>query len=188
MNLPVLIPLKDGHPIVWPVIRGLAAQSLPVDVIAVSRPARIDELIYSDSAHGYQSQAQTRNELVRAFLNAIKQWDWFGCFGCMLASDIVLLKPDVLSRAFVKMVNDPALMVVYILPEPIPGIPIHQDIGCMMVRRCVLEEIEFRSLRAETCNCVKFIEDVAAKKWKTENFNESGLIQVVDRTQFGYSN
>jgi hypothetical protein len=147
--LPVLMPLRDGHQIARPVLRGLMEQTVPLSLVPVSRPG---------FANPRAGESLCRNVLL-SVLERIGQ-----DVAAMMDRDVILRDPGALEAATIRLAQDPDLKAVHVRYKA--GFnPAHFDLGCMVFRREIARAVLF-DVNRSTCCCSALTEHMAALGWK----------------------
>jgi len=151
-----MIPLKDGHPLQPEVIQGISNQTVPLELLCISRPKKSSDdpyLVKKDN--GVISITVCRNILRETVLKSNEE------FFLMLNSDVIFSSPtdveDMLN--FLKENEEFGLVALHTRTDfqlPMLEFKFHIDIACSIIRRYVLENIVFHNddgFRTGVCNC-----------------------------------
>lgn len=161
-----LMPQKDGHIVSCMVLKGLTMQTIPVDIMTISRP-QVDMICESQTYPGWVSIAQCRNILREKALQLSDT------FFLMINNDIVLKASDDI-EAMVSFLcenqDHGAVAIDSSMAESIPDEigSVHVSTSCMLIRREVLSKIEFMC-RDGRCDCISLKDDMR----KLPKFNKS---------------
>lgn len=150
-----LMPLRDGHLIPADVMRGLAAQTVPMALLAVSRPG-------GEPARA--SEAATRNVLRLIALEEHPEDLTY----LLVDSDTVMRDPGLVRAMEEKMYAGGYGAVaanVKAKAKREEEARTHVDMGCCLVGAGVLRAVSFRTVDGSCC-CKPFTADVRAAGWE----------------------
>lgn len=154
-----MMPLLDGHTVDAITLVSLGMQSIPVTLMPVSRPMMDACLVQPRALARRQCEAFTRNVLRSLVLAQFPDSTVY----LSIDSD-VLLRDKLVVEDMVKALDDDdglGAVAAHCREQPLRVVDdaVHTDIGCIMVRRYVLERLSFRA--AGGCCCVGFCQDLA---------------------------
>lgn len=151
-----MIPLKDWHTLMPEVIKGIMEQTIPIQLLCVSRPKKASKDPYLPKKdNGVISITECRNLIREEALKTNEE------FFLILNSDVIFTSPtdveDMLN--FLKSHEEFGLVALNTRKEHLPTLELkfHVDIACSIIRRYVLENIKFHNndgYRIGCCNCV----------------------------------
>lgn len=141
-----MIPVRDGMTLPNDFLKGLMSQTVPIDIMVVSRPR---EDIIEGQDHGWKSRSVVKN-MMKNF--ALETKDKYFVF---LNQNVYIKEPDLFEKMekFLEE-NSEYGAVAYDYKEHIKkGYKIHHiDIACMMITRKVLENLIFHN-KGYRCDC-----------------------------------
>jgi len=145
-----MIPLKDGHAFKSEVLRGLCKQTVPVDIMAVSRPKSER---HRNIPAGYISMSECRNIAKEEGLEQYNS-EYF----LLLNRDVVLKRDTDIEDMinFLQFNRDFGAVAINTRKKEIRLLVdnTHTDIACMVIRRSILEKITFHNEKHCNCRCV----------------------------------
>lgn len=155
-----LIPNRDGHIISEEVIKGIQRQTIPIDIMVVSRPQ--EDFVYGNEVRkGWKSIEICRNILRE---EALKRKDEFFL---LINNDVVMLNDDDVMCMLDFLKKDTnceygavAIDTINIDQKYLEDVSKdHVCIALMLIRRFVLENIKFKSTNG-MCDCLNLMLDM----------------------------
>lgn len=154
-----MMPLLDGHTVDPVTLVSLGMQTVPVTLMPVSRPMMEACLVQPGGIDRRQCEAFTRNVLRSLVLAQFPDSTVY----LSIDSDVLLRDKLVVEDMVNALDEDSSLGAVAAhcreQPARVLDDALHTDIGCILIRRYVLEHVSFRV--SGGCCCVGFCQDLA---------------------------
>jgi hypothetical protein len=160
-SIVALIPLKDGHVLYYDVLKSLMNQTVKVEIMCISRPIESLESKIRPN-NGFISMTKCRNLLKQQSLEQYND-DKF-----LLLNRDVILKNNTDIEEMMNFLDKNKKYVGVALNTRNYDIDFticeysHVDIACMVIKRNILEKIEYNN--NYWCNCKSLLKDIQRLK------------------------